>query len=80
MLGKTGFTTSVFGISKVLLETDLKGSSGLSKPMEDIMETVYITNKGQIMDTLERFYIFRETKRNNHINNRITVKSNIIFD
>jgi len=46
--------------------------------MEDITETVQITNKGQMMDTLERFYIFRET--NNQINDRMTVKSNLIFD
>ena len=49
-------------------------------PMDDIMETVYITNNGQMMDTLEKFYIFRETKTNNQINDRLTVKSNIIFD
>jgi len=42
------------------------------------METVYIANKGQIMDTLEKFYIFHETKINNQINDRLTVKSNII--
>ena len=48
--------------------------------MEDVMKTVQITNKCQMMDTLERFYIFRETKTNNQINDRITVKSNIIFD
>jgi len=81
MLGKkTGFTTSVFEIPKALVETDLKGSTGLSDPMEDIMETVHITNKDQMMDTLEKFYIFRETKTNNQINDRMTVKSNIIFD
>jgi len=48
--------------------------------MEDIMETVQITNKGQMMDILETFYIFRETKTNNQINDRMTVKSNLIFD
>jgi phosphopentomutase len=48
--------------------------------MEDIMETVQITNKGQMMDTLERFNIFLETKTNNQINDRMTVKSNLIFD
>jgi len=79
MLGKTGFTTSVFEIPKVLVETDLKGSSGLSDSMEDSMQTVYI-NKSQMMDTLEKFYIFRETKINNQIDDRMTVKSNIIFD
>ena len=28
------------------------------------MDVVHITNKGKIMDTLERFYIFKETKNN----------------
>jgi hypothetical protein len=37
-------------------------------PIEDIMETIHITNKGQMMDTLEKFYIFRETKLNNQVN------------
>jgi len=31
------------------------------------------------MDTLENFYIFRETKLNNQINEKLTVKPNIIF-
>ena len=44
------------------------------------METIHITNKGQIMDTLERFYIFRETKLSNQVNNKLTIKPNIIFD
>ena len=26
--------------------------------MEDIMNTVHITGKGRLMDTLEKFYIF----------------------
>jgi hypothetical protein len=48
--------------------------------MEDIVETVYITKKGQMTDTIEKFYIFRETKINNQINDRLTVKPNTIFD
>jgi len=60
----------------VLVETSLKVPAGLP----DSMDTVYVTNKGQMMDTLEKFYIFRETKINNQINDRKTVKSNIIFD
>jgi hypothetical protein len=34
-------------------------------PMEDIMDIVHVTNKGKIMDTLERHYIYKETKSNN---------------
>jgi hypothetical protein len=48
--------------------------------MEEIMETVHFTNEGCLMDRLERFYIFREMKLNNQINDKSTVKSNIIFD
>ena len=32
------------------------------------------------MDTLERFYISRETKINNQINDRQTIKPNILFE
>jgi len=31
------------------------------------------------MDTLERYYIFREIKLNNQINDKLTAKHNIIF-
>jgi hypothetical protein len=48
-------------------------------PLESVMETLHVTNKGRMMDTLERFYIFRETKLN-QINDKLTVKPNIAFD
>ena len=49
-------------------------------PMDNIMETLHTTGKGRMMDTLERFYIFWETKINNQINDRLTIKPNIIFE
>jgi len=49
-------------------------------PMNDIIDTLYFTNKGRLMDAIESFYIFRETKLNNQINDRLTVKHNIIFE
>jgi len=49
-------------------------------PMENIMETLHTSGKGRMMDTLERFYIFRETKINNQINDSLTIKPNIIFE
>jgi len=49
-------------------------------PIEVIMETIHVTNKGQMMDTLEKFHIFREKKLDNQINDKLTVKANIIFD
>jgi hypothetical protein len=33
-----------------------------------------------MMDTIEKFYIDRETKLNNQINDKITVKPNVIFE
>ena len=41
--------------------------------MEDIMDIVHITNEGTMMDTLERYYIYKETKSNNQINDKLTV-------
>jgi len=48
--------------------------------MENIMETFHTTGKGRMMDTLERFYLFRETKINNRINDRLTIKPNKLFE
>jgi len=44
------------------------------------LETLHTTGKGRMMDILERFYIFRETKINNQINDRLTVKPNMMFE
>jgi hypothetical protein len=49
-------------------------------PIEGIMKTVHITNKGRMMDTLERYYTFRETKLNNQINDKLIIQPNIIFE
>jgi transposase-like protein len=49
-------------------------------PMEDILDTVHVTNKGKMMDTLERYYIYKERKSNNQINDKLTVKPNPIFE
>jgi len=48
--------------------------------MESITENLHVINKGREMDTPERFYIFRETKLNNRVNDKLTVKPNIIFE
>ena len=36
--------------------------------------------KGKMMDTLEKYYIFRETKLNNQINDKLTIKQKSMFD
>jgi len=57
--------------------SDNKHSTGL---MENIMEILHITRKCKIMNTLERFHIYNKTKIDNQINDKCTVKPNIIFD
>jgi hypothetical protein len=49
-------------------------------PMEEIMDTIHFTSKGWLINTMGRFYIFRETKLNNQTNVKLTVKPDIIFD
>jgi len=44
------------------------------------MVNIYISSKGKIMDTLANCYVFRETKLNNQINDKLTIKQNIILD
>jgi hypothetical protein len=56
--------------------------------MENIMHVVHLTNKGKMMNTLEKFYIYRETERdrerdreaNNQINDKLRVQNNAIFE
>jgi hypothetical protein len=48
--------------------------------MEDIMEILHVTRKGGMMNTLERFHIYNETKLDNLIKDKCTIKSNVIFD
>ena len=48
-------------------------------PIEDIMKVLYKKNKGKLMDTMERYFIYKETYMNNQINDKNTVKPNIIF-
>ena len=49
-------------------------------PMENIMEVLHITKKGNMMNTLERFHIYNVTKLDNQINDKGTLKYNVIFD
>jgi hypothetical protein len=48
--------------------------------MESIMNIICITNKGKMLNTMGKFYIYKETGINNQINVKCTVKPNIVFD
>ena len=49
-------------------------------PINKIMAILNIAKKGGMLDTLEKFYIFRETQHGNQINDKLTVQSNPIFE
>jgi hypothetical protein len=44
------------------------------------MKVLYKTNKGKLTDTMERYYIYKETYMNNQINDKNTAKPNINFE
>jgi len=48
--------------------------------MDEIMNIIHYERKGKKLDTLEKFYIYRETKNGNQINDRLTIQSNPIFE
>ena len=48
--------------------------------MENIVEVLHVIKKGSMMNTLERFHIYNVTKLDSQINDKGTVKINIIFD
>jgi hypothetical protein len=56
---------------------DNKHSTG---PMENIMDTIPTTNKGKMLNTMEKFYIYKEARINNQINGKCTVQTNTLFD
>jgi hypothetical protein len=49
-------------------------------PIENIMAVLYTTNKDRLLDTMERYYIYYETSKNNQINDSNIAKPNTIFD
>jgi hypothetical protein len=48
-------------------------------PIEDIMDILYITNKGTHMNTREKYHIYKTTKEGKQSNDKNTVGENIIF-
>jgi hypothetical protein len=48
--------------------------------MVNVMDIIHITGKGIMMNTTEKYYIYRETKIDNQINDKLTVQPNAIFE
>jgi hypothetical protein len=50
------------------------------RPIEETMSITHTTGKGRKLKVIEKYYIYKETARNNQLNDRLTVTPNIIFD
>ena len=49
-------------------------------PINETMKILHTIRKGSMMNTLENFHIYRETKNETQINDRNTVAGNILFE
>jgi hypothetical protein len=47
--------------------------------IENVMDVIH-TSKGRLLDTIKRFYIYNETRKNNQINDKCTAKPNTVFE
>jgi len=43
-------------------------------PIENVMDVILTTSKGKMLDRMEKFYIYKETRINNQIKDKGTVK------
>ena len=50
------------------------------RPMTNIMDIIHIEKKGRMLDTLEKYYFYRETQYGNQINDKLTFQKNSIFE
>jgi hypothetical protein len=48
--------------------------------MNTVMEPLYYIAKGRLMNTVEKYFIYLETKHDNHINDRHTIQPNAIIE
>jgi len=49
-------------------------------PINNVMKPLHFTSKGRHMNTIERYHIYKETYKNNQLNDRHTVQPNAIFE
>ena len=45
-------------------------------PINDVVDTIHTANKGIMLDTLEKFYIYKETQSGNQLSDKLTVQKN----
>jgi hypothetical protein len=51
-----------------------------SNPWQNSMHVLHTANKGRLLNTIENFYMHRETVANNQLNDKMTTKPNPVFD
>jgi len=49
-------------------------------PIQETMQILQRQNKGAHLNTIERYYLYREFTKNNHLNDEHTVSPNKIFE
>jgi len=49
-------------------------------PMNEIMKIVHYEKKGKMLDTFEKYYIYKEAKSDNQLNDRLAIQNNPIFE
>jgi len=49
-------------------------------PIQDTMQILQYQNKGNHLNIIERFYIYSEFTKYNHLNDEYTISSNRIFN
>jgi hypothetical protein len=50
------------------------------RPIQDTLQILQHQEKGIHLNTIERFHIYVEFSKNNHLNNEHTISPNKIFD
>jgi hypothetical protein len=73
------FRDSKYNNCKFNFETQLLENQHSIGHIDDIMEIVYTTNKGRLMDNIEKIYLFRKPVETTKIMKN-TVKPYTIFD
>ena len=67
---KEHFHDFKYNIHRSRFATHLLENKHSMGPINEVMELVYTTSKGKFVDTVERFYIYSETRGNNQINDK----------
>jgi len=44
------------------------------------MDIIHVANEGRMLDTLQKFYIYKETQSKNQVNIKLTAQKNLIFE